>query len=174
MQDSPEVCANSNAERGGGMRIVIDKAKRRLVLRQGRRELYRCSVQLGSVPVGHKQCEGDGKTPEGRYRVCSRNPKSKYYLALGISYPNERDALAALREKRIDRETYRAIAGAQRRRVRPDWDTPLGGWIMIHGEPGDGRSGAGDWTAGCVAVQNSDMDVLYRCGFVGLRVVIRA
>lgn len=156
------------------MRIVIDKARRRLVLRQGRRTLYGCCVHLGSAPAGHKHREGDGRTPEGLYRVCSRNPRSKYYLALGISYPNARDAQAAMREGRIDLETYCATIRAQRRRMRPDWDTSLGGWIMIHGEPDDGRSGVGDWTAGCVAVRNSDMDVLYRCGFVGLRVVIRA
>ena len=153
------------------MRITIDKARRRLVLRHGRRELYRCSVQLGSAPVGYKRREGDGRTPEGMYYVCSRNPKSIYHLALGLSYPNEKDALAALREEPIDREIYRRIAGAQQRKARPLWDTPLGGWIMIHGEAADGRSG--DWTAGCIAVKNDDMERLFRYGMIGLRVVIR-
>lgn len=155
------------------MRIIVYKARRVLVLRQGRRELLRCACRLGSAPVGHKRREGDGRTPEGVYRVCSRNPKSKYHLALGISYPNARDAREALREGRIDAATCRAICSAQRKKQRPAWDTPLGGWIMIHGEPGDGRDPDSDWTAGCIALHNADMDVLYRYGFAGLRVVIR-
>ena len=153
------------------MRIVIDKAKRQLVLRQGRSVLYRCPVRLGSAPVGHKRCEGDGRTPEGRYFVCSRNPRSKFHLALGLSYPNRRDAETALRQGRIDRLTCRSILRAERKRIRPPWDTPLGGWIMIHGESPEGKTG--DWTAGCVAVSNSDMEVLFRWGYAGLRVVIR-
>ena len=153
------------------MRIVIDKAKRRLVLRQGRRELFRCPVQLGRAPIGHKRREGDGRTPEGAYFVCSRNPQSKYHRALGVSYPNGQDALVGLREGAIGEAEYRAISCAERKRMRPPWDTPLGGWIMIHGEAADGRTG--DWTAGCVALRNEDMDVLFRYGYFGLRVVIR-
>lgn len=173
MQDSCTVSANiaiAEAKGGEGVRIVIDKARRRLVLRQGRRELYRCRIQLGVVPVGAKQREGDGKTPEGRYSVCSRNPQSKYYRALGVSYPNERDACQA---RDLDAELRREIISAARKGQRPRWDTPLGGWIMIHGQPGDGRVVSEDWTAGCIAVQNADMDALWRWGYVGLRVLIR-
>lgn len=160
---------------GGGMRmrITVDKAKRRLVLRQGRRELLHCRCALGSAPVGHKQREGDGRTPEGRYFICSGNPKSKFYRSLGISYPNARDARAALAEGRIDADTCRRIEYAQRMGMRPDWDTPLGGWIMIHGTADDGRDLSGDWTAGCIAVSNADMDLLFRCRFGGAQVVIR-
>ena len=153
------------------MRMVVEKARRRLTLRQGRRVLYRCRVWLGSEPRGPKRCEGDGRTPEGIYEICSRNPQSKYCLALGISYPNAADARLGLREGRISEAQYRAICRAQRARRRPPWDTPLGGWIMLHGESGDGR--VGDWTAGCIAVTNGDVQALYRWGFIGLRVVIR-
>ena len=152
------------------MRIVIDKAQRRLVLRQGRRELYRCRVQLGKCPVGAKQREGDGKTPEGLYRVCSRNPESRFYRALGVSYPNAQDACRA---RQLDAGQRLELVVASQKRRRPRWDTPLGGWIMLHGQPGDGRSVSGDWTAGCVAMADADMDVLFRYGYIGLRVRIR-
>ena len=155
------------------MRITVYKARRVLVLRQGRHVLLRCACRLGSAPQGHKQQEGDGRTPEGRYSVCSKNPRSKYHLALGISYPNAQDALQALRRGRIDADTCREICAAERRGRRPDWETPLGGWIMIHGEPGDGRDPDSDWTAGCIALRNADMERLYRMGHIGLRVVIR-
>lgn len=155
------------------MRITVDKARRRLVLRQGRRELYRCRCHLGPLPTGAKNREGDGRTPEGMYYVCSRNPQSKYHRALGISYPNSADAARARRSGLIDGETYESICRAERRRMRPAWDTPMGGWIMIHGEPHDGRDPDGDWTAGCIAVSDRDMDALFAMCALGVRVVIR-
>lgn len=155
------------------MRIRIDKARRRLSLWQGRKCLYHCPVQLGRCPVGPKSREGDGRTPEGAYRVCSRNPQSKFYRALGLSYPGEIDARAAFRAGQIDQGTLHAIEAAARRRARPPWDTPLGGWIMIHGQPSDGRPVAGDWTAGCVAVSDADMAWLFAHVARGTRVIIR-
>lgn len=155
------------------MRITVEKGKRRLTLRQGRHVLHCCPCRLGFAPEGRKRSEGDGRTPEGRYFVCSANPQSKFYRALGISYPNAADARTALAVGRIDGEACRGIERAQRMRRRPAWDTPLGGWIMIHGEPSDGRDASGDWTAGCVAVSNGDMDVLFRCRGGRVAVVIR-
>lgn len=154
------------------MRIRIEKSKRRLTLWQGRRCLYHCAVQLGRSPVGAKRREGDGRTPEGAYRVCARNPQSKFFRALGLSYPGVADAKGAFRAGQIDRATLRRIEAAHRRGSRPPWDTPLGGWIMLHGQPDDGRSCAGDWTAGCVAVSNADMEWLFAHVRAGMRVVI--
>ena len=114
-------------------------------------------IGLGWEPAGHKQAEGDGRTPEGSYYVCLRNGNSSYYLSLGISYPNKEDAKAALDAGTIDQNTYRQIADAIDTWSRPPWNTALGGEIMIHG-----GGGSSDWTVGCIAVDNSVMDVLWK------------
>ena len=119
-------------------------------------------IGLGFSPVGHKQVEGDGKTPEGEYYVCVKNYNSAFYLSLGLSYPNKDDAAAALADGRITNKVYKNIAAAIDSKQCPDWYTPLGGAIMIHGHGGDS-----DWTSGCVAVDNNIMDILFE--YCGLR-----
>ena len=94
-------------------------------------------VELGFAPVGDKQIEGDGRTPEGRYAINRRNPNSRFYLSLGISYPNARD---------------RAEATALGKSA--------GGDIFIHGTPHAFRH-ADDWTQGCIAVTNAEMRQVY-------------
>lgn len=113
-------------------------------------------VALGDAPTDHKQMEGDCRTPEGHYFICSRNPESKYYKSLGISYPNSSDAHVAFQLGRIKKQDLKAIVHAEARRKRPPWDTPLGGFIMIHG-----GGIAYDWTKGCIALRNEDMDTLW-------------
>ena len=140
----------------GEVRIIVKKAERTLELWQGDTMIISAPVGLGWAPVGHKQVEGDGKTPEGEYYICVRNSNSAYYLSLGVSYPNKKDAAAALADGRINRETYERIATAIDNGRQPDWDTPLGGAIMIHG-----WGSASDWSAGCIAVDNYVMDILF-------------
>ena len=111
--------------------------------------------------------EGDGKTPEGEYYVCVRNSNSSFYLSLGVSYPNKEDAGAALEDGRIDNATYKRIADAIDNRQCPDWYTALGGAIMIHG-----CGGSSDWTAGCIAVDNDVMDILFECCSLGTKITI--
>ncbi|PTD95027.1 L,D-transpeptidase family protein [Pseudothauera lacus] len=124
--------------------VLVVKSERRLhLLRDG--VPYRSyAVALGGNPAGHKQQEGDQRTPEGDYVLDWRNPRSGYYLSLHVSYPNDTD---------------RARAAAQG--VSP------GGMIMIHGQ----RNGLGwlgaltqrrDWTDGCVAVSNVAMEEIWR------------
>ena len=96
------------------------------------------------------------KTPEGAYRITHKNYKSKYKIALGISYPSRKDAYLARREKRICTMTAVQILLCDLLSIRPPWKTPLGGFVMIHGEHPDRLSG--DWTAGCIAVQNKDIE----------------
>lgn len=143
-------------------RIVVEKSARRLkAFDEHGALLVETRVQLGSgAELGPKTREGDGRTPEGNYRVCSKNPQSRFHRALGISYPNAADARAALERGQIDAETCTALCRAEREKIRPAWDTPLGGWIMLHGQPSDGP-GEGDWTAGCIAVGNGVMDGLF-------------
>jgi lipoprotein-anchoring transpeptidase ErfK/SrfK len=103
-------------------------------------------------PKGHKRMRGDGRTPEGRYIVDRRNPKSQFHLSVGISYPDAED-----------------IARARARGVDP------GGDIFIHGAPnGQRRPPRGDWTAGCIAVKNREIEEIYSMVATGTVVDILA
>ncbi len=136
--------------------ILVRKAERRLVLSGDGRQLLTCRVGLGSRPVGPKLRRGDGRTPEGEYRVVTRNPNSQFHLFLGLDYPNAQDAERGLAARLISRAQHRAllVAGAAGR--RPAWDTALGGWVGIHG------SGAlSDWTLGCIALDDADIETLW-------------
>jgi murein L,D-transpeptidase YafK len=136
-------------------RVVIAKADRTLTLYRGGEVLRTYRVALGSDPVGAKEREGDGRTPEGDYVIDGRNPQSAFHRSLHISYPNAADR-------------RRAAA----RHLRP------GGDIMIHGLPnGLGWLGAShrarDWTAGCIAVTDAEIEELWRLVPNGTRVEIR-
>ncbi|MEY3959429.1 MAG: hypothetical protein RIR14_82 [Pseudomonadota bacterium] len=118
-------------------RIIIEKAARRMVLVQDGQELRAYRIALGFSPLGDKERQGDGRTPEGLFRIDRRNDQSAYHLSLGLDYPQPEDRA-------------RAQAGG--------YDP--GGDIMIHGQPnavGDDVVLKGDWTAGCIAVSNAEM-----------------
>lgn len=138
--------------------ITVYKNRRILEYRQGKRLILTCPVSLGFQLDGHKQCEGDGRTPEGRYRICSKNSLSKFCFSFGISYPSSRDARAALSERRISMAQALRIMIPSFLHLRPCWSTPLGGFIMLHGESPEGKTG--DWTQGCIAISNEDIKKL--------------
>ena len=136
--------------------IVVEKAKRILSIYDNGTLIKSYKISLGKNPVGHKQFEGDSKTPEGIYYIDGKNPKSKYFLNLGISYPNEKDKEYAASHKKS-----------------------AGGDIKIHGLP-NGFSLAkplfniyGDWTEGCIAVNNEDMAELYNIIDIGTKIEIK-
>jgi len=136
-------------------RIVIEKRTRRLLLMNGGEVVAAYPVKLGLSPVGHKQYEGDFRTPEGSYFLSRRNPRSEFFLSLEVSYPNEAD---------------RARARAEG--LRP------GGLIMIHGQPNvrtrpPAYYANNDWTNGCIAVSNSDMIDIWQRTQVGMPIEIR-
>ena len=137
-------------------KIVINKSKRELELYSAGKLLKTYKVALGPSASGAKNCEGDGKTPEGTYRVVGRNPKSAFHKSLRVSYPNDQDR-----------------ARAAKMRCSP------GGDIMIHGLPnGYGWIGAGhrakDWTAGCIAVTDAEIEEIWRAVPNGTVVEIKA
>lgn len=138
-------------------RIVIEKEKRCLSVydAEGQRLLH-CRVALGKNPVGHKMCEGDGKTPEGAYFVCLKREKGKYGQSLGISYPSLSDANLAVSEGRLDAALLHLFEEAEREIKRPPWGTGLGGEIYIHAGGSDR-----DWTAGCIALDEADMNAVF-------------
>lgn len=117
--------------------LYVQKSARKLYLLHGTQVLKAYDIDLGRAPVGPKQVEGDGKTPEGGYFIDRRNPNSQYHLSLGISYPNDTD---------------RAFADAAAK--------PPGGDIFIHGRSGK-SNGRTDWTVGCIAVKDREIEQIY-------------
>ena len=135
--------------------VVVLKRERTLNLLAQGKVIRSYKVALGGVPVGAKEQQGDHKTPEGRYVLDRRNPKSKFYRSIHVSYPNERDR-----------------HNAEKKGVSP------GGDIMIHGLPnGTGAVGAAhrlvDWTDGCIAVTDSEMDEIWTLVADGTPIEIR-
>lgn len=136
-------------------RIVVEKSARRLSIFAGDKKLKEYRVALGRNPIGAKQEEDDNKTPEGTYKIDSRNPQSDYHLALHVSYPSNEDT-----------------ARAAERGVNAGFD------IMVHGiRNGGGWIGAfhrwRDWTAGCIALTDEEIDELWRITPDGTPIEIR-
>ena len=118
-------------------RVVVYKEERVMHLLHGAEVLESYDFELGFAPTGHKEVEGDGRTPEGRYVIDRRNPNSRFHLSIGIDYPNPVDV---------------ARAEALGR--------PPGGDIFIHGTPKKFRRDD-DWTWGCIAVTDREMEDVY-------------
>ncbi len=137
-------------------RIEVSKIKRELVLYSAGKAVRVYRIGLGSNPKDDKRAQGDGCTPEGEFYVCSTNPKSSYYLSLGLSYPNEEDAERGLRDKLISKAQRDQIVRSIRGRSCPPWNTRLGGEVFIHG-----NGSSSDWTLGCVALDNGNMKELF-------------
>lgn len=135
-------------------RVVVNKSSHTLCLYQGQRLLASYPVVFGANPKGHKQREGDERTPEGHYSLDYKKANSAYHKAIHISYPNRQD-----------------MEDAKRR------GEPPGGAIMIHGQ----RNGfewastltqAFNWTKGCIALSNKDMDAVWSAVEVGTSIEI--
>ena len=146
--------------------LLVKKAERKLYVyrvEQGQSKLFKTyGIALGNNPTAPKQRQGDGATPEGEYYITHRNPKSNYYLSLGLSYPNAQDAAAGLKRGLLSRAEHDAIVAAVGQQAKPPQNTKLGGDIFIHGG-GTGRllGLVRDWTLGCVALENEDMKELF-------------
>ncbi len=118
--------------------IVVSKSQRKMFLLHQKEVLKSYRVDLGFTPDGHKQFKGDGKTPEGRYFINRRNPRSAFHLSLGISYPNSAD-----------------IAYAKANERDP------GGDIFIHGARRKQDPKGRDWTAGCISVSDKEIEEIW-------------
>jgi len=135
--------------------VLVDKSEKKMYLISEGRKIKEYDVVFGSNPIGHKQQEGDERTPEGKYILDYKQANSSFYKAIHISYPNKKDK-----------------ARARKRGVDP------GGLIMIHGQ----KNGFGwlswlmqwfNWTKGCIAVTNTDMDEIWQLVKVGTPIEIR-
>jgi murein L,D-transpeptidase YafK len=151
------------------IRIVVRKKQRKLELFAGEKLVRSYRVVLGFAPMGIKETEGDGKTPEGEFYVYSKNPNSKYHLSLGISYPSVADAKRALGQNLITQEEHDSIGTAVEMKELPLQKTALGGEIYIHG-----GGIAEDWTGGCIAVSNEDMTEIFDAISLGAKITILA
>jgi len=119
-------------------RIFVYKEQRKMLLMHNSKILKTYKFDLGFAPVGDKEIEGDGKTPEGNYFINRRNPNSSYHLSLGISYPNASD----------------------RAHARSLGKSP-GGDIFIHGRGPRIKNPENDWTWGCIAVKDREIETIY-------------
>jgi murein L,D-transpeptidase YafK len=134
--------------------VLVDKSEKKLYLIAGGKPFKSYHVVFGANPAGHKQQEGDERTPEGKYLLDYKKDDSAFYKAIHISYPNQND-----------------IESAKKRGVNP------GGLIMIHGQ----RNGLGwlsfasqffNWTNGCIAVTNSEMEEIWQAVDAGTPIEI--
>jgi hypothetical protein len=148
-------------------RIYIYKSRRRLLVLEDETLIRDYPIGLGPCPSGDKQKRGDGRTPEGEFFVCAKNPRSKYHKSVGLSYPGKKHAALAFRSGLLSHGDYETILKAQTKRRQPPWTTSLGGDIFIHG--GGAHE---DWTKGCVALYNYDMDELFEVVTMGTPVFI--
>ena len=151
-------------------RLVVLKSRRVLCLFDGDRLMRTYPIDLGREPVGDKRLRDDGRTPEGQFRVVSKNADSPYHRFLGIDYPHRATARWGLDRGLISAGQAASIGAAIDVGRCPDWGTALGGGIGIHG----GRTLAGlppraaddanrtrDWTGGCIAVGDFEVEELF-------------
>ena len=148
-------------------RLVVRKKARTLELYDGQKLVKSYTVVLGFAPEGDKEIEGDGKTPEGKFYVFTKNSQSKFHLSLGISYPAKDDAQRGLAAGLITRSEHDDISKAIESGKMPPQKTALGGEIYIHG-----GGIANDWTWGCVAMNNAEIEELFETVPVGTPVEI--
>jgi murein L,D-transpeptidase YafK len=157
-----------------GQRLVIEKAARKLHLYVGTFLERSYSVALGRNWAADKAVEGDEATPVGEFYICSKNPRSKFFLSMCLSYPNAEDAERGLAAGLISPEEHGDILAALREKRRPPQHTRLGGEIYIHGQDPSARPAAPkDWTRGCIALDNGAMRHLYERVALGTPVLIR-
>lgn len=154
-------CASRSLPQGTKAdRVLIEKSSRKLTLQKSGEALKSYRVALGREPVGKKEFEGDFKTPEGIYEVTQRRPEKRpteFHRGLLLSYPNAEDTANARKHGRS-----------------------AGNEVLIHGVKGTlvpilgkGHLLAGDWTQGCIAVSNKEIEEIYDCVPVGTTVEIR-
>ena len=136
--------------------LHVDKSDRRLSVRSGDTVLKQYRSGLSSASQGDKVRQGDLRTPVGTFTVVTRNPKSSYHLFLGLSYPDAADADRGLRDGLITDKQARLIREADAADRVPPWNTTLGGAIGIHG-----NGSSADWTLGCIAVDDDEIEELW-------------
>jgi murein L,D-transpeptidase YafK len=185
LSPAPEVPAKKNVASSftlpspdGQLRLVIWKSHYTLTLYKGNTPVktYRAVFGQG-YGDGDKQMTGDKRTPEGEFYICSMNHSKRFYKFLGLSYPGIKHAEYGLRSNIITQNQYAMIKKAIDERQQPPWDTDLGGAVGIHGRMLDDTVSSKalsrqNWTDGCIALNNSDVDEIYSVVTLGTPVTI--
>jgi murein L,D-transpeptidase YafK len=149
------------------MEIKIYKTKKILEIWEDGKLHQQFPIAIGKSEIGHKQREGDMKTPEGEYHICHHFEDTPYFRSVLLNYPNNLDAQHGLQEKAITLSEYEEICEANNKGAVPLQKTALGGEICIHGEL-EKR----DWSHGCVRMYNKDITSLYDDLRLGTKVTI--
>ncbi len=149
------------------LHLVIRKKFRLLQIYNNEQLIKTYKVALGFAPKEDKEIEGDGKMPEGEFYIFTKNENSKFYLSLGISYPNIEDAKRGLEKEIITPKEYDAIVEAIRQNKMPPQKTKLGGEIYIHG-----NGSSSDWTHGCIALKDEEIKEIFDEIPIGTKVKI--
>lgn len=149
-------------------RIIIKKRERKLEIFDAGKSIKTYKIALGFETINDKIKQGDGRTPEGEYFVAVKNPKSKFHRSLGLNYPNAKDAERGLRHKLISQIEYDAIILANKENRLPPQNTALGSEIYIHG-----GGTLWDWTRGCVALENNEVEELFELIPAQTKVIIK-
>jgi len=155
--------------------LRVSKSLQTLFVYRGAHLIERIPTDLGYNFFSDKERRGSQadpdhwRTPEGEFFVANKNPHSQFYKAFVLNYPNAEDAARGLEDGLISQAQYDSIVQAERRYQMPPMNTELGGWIEIHG---DGTGNRQNWTQGCVAIQNVQMDRLWDLIDVGTPVLI--
>lgn len=157
--------------------LEIRKSERLLLVKLGDRVTREFPIAFGRGGGGDKRQVGDNKTPVGTYRVVRFNDNSRFHLFMHLNYPNVKDAFFGLKSGIISRREFDAILAALKDQAIPPQDTPLGGYIGIHGigditpERLDAHLSS-NWTEGCIALTNDQIQELRRYVSLGTKVVI--
>jgi murein L,D-transpeptidase YafK len=132
-------------------KIIVNKSQRSMFLLNNDKIIQKFKIKLGFNPISHKIKQGDGRTPEGEYYIDRKNPNSKYFLSLGISYPNVTD-----------------VKYATKLGLNPGKD------IFIHGGPQiKDKLNINDWTAGCISVSDKNIKIIYSMVEIGTPILIK-
>jgi murein L,D-transpeptidase YafK len=161
----------------GEPRLVIWKSQYTLTLYKGMTPVKTYPAVFGrGYSDGDKRKMGDLRTPEGDFYICTMNASKRFYKFMGLSYPGLKHAESGLQERLITRAEYDQIKKAVNERQAPTWSTRLGGAIGIHGRtelPGPaGGSGVMNWTEGCIALANTDVDEIFSVVALGTAVTV--
>ena len=158
--------------------VLIYKNESKLVVTSGKNTIKSYKISTGRGGIGHKEQRGDNKTPIGTYRVVGFNEKSKFDYFIRLNYPNAKDAFYGYKSGKISLPTFRAIVKAVRSGKTPPQHTMLGGAIGIHGIGDETPEqlhihNSLDWTEGCIALRNAEIQELRAFIQIGTRVVIK-
>jgi len=163
---------------GGAYRIVITKSTRKLEVMQGDRVIRKYTISYGKGHGSTKRELGDNNTPTGRYQIVKFKPDSKFFFFMQLDYPNLLDAWYGYKDDIISSTDFRNIAAAFKNHQIPPQNTRLGGYIGIHGL-GDVSADtlkihqANNWTDGCIALKNEEINELRHYVSIGTTIIIR-